>query len=78
MINFILFTLGFSLVIFGLSCNILYINLLEYGYNFKEYIIYIIKNPEIYYIVIGFMLINLSILKRRNKYEKRIWYLVEF
>lgn len=72
MINFILFTLGFSLVIFGLSSNILYINLLEYGYNFKEYIIYIIKNPEIYYIVIGFMLINLSILKRRNKYEKRI------
>ena len=57
-----LFLIGFGFMIIGLSTIILYINLFAFGYNFKEYIIFIIKLKEFYYIIIGFILINISVL----------------
>ena len=63
----ILFLIGFFLMVTGISTLILYINLLTLGYTFKEYINYIIKLPAFYYVIIGFILINLALFKRKEK-----------
>lgn len=57
------FLCGFGLMVVGLSTLILYINLFSFGYTFKEYIGYILKLPETYYLLVGFILINISIIK---------------
>lgn len=59
-------------MLLGLSTLILYINLFSFGYNFKEYIEYIIKLPELYYFIIGFFLVNLSIFSKGDKNEKNV------
>lgn len=61
-------------MVLGFSTMILYINLFAFGYNFKEYISYIVKLPEFYYLLVGFILINLSILNKGEKNEKYLWY----
>ncbi len=38
-----LFMCGFGLMVTGFNTIILYINLFSFGYNFKEYLSYIIK-----------------------------------
>ena len=65
-----LFLMGFGFMLLGLSTLILYINLFSFGYNFKEYINYIIKLPELYYFLIGFFLVNVSIFSKGDKNEK--------
>lgn len=60
-----LFVLGYILMLIGFSTIILYINLLGFGYNFKEYMNFIFKLKEFYYIIIGFIFVNISIFKRR-------------
>ncbi len=72
MLKFFLFITGFGLMVIGFSTLILYINLLSFGYNFKEYISYIVKLPEFYYLLVGFILVNFSIFKKGDKNEKRI------
>lgn len=67
-----LFLMGFGFMLLGLSTLILYINLFSFGYNFKEYINYIIKLPELYYFIIGFFLVNLSIFSKGDKNEKNV------
>ena len=67
-----LFITGFGLMVLGFSTMILYINLFAFGYNFKEYISYIVKLPEFYYLLVGFILINLSILNQGEKNEKHL------
>lgn len=54
-------------MVVGFSTIILYINLFSFGYNFKEYISYIVKLPEFYYLLTGFILINFSIYKKGDK-----------
>ena len=66
------FLIGFGFMLLGLSTLILYINLFSFGYNFKEYIEYIIKLPELYYFIIGFFLVNLSIFSKGDKNEKNV------
>ncbi len=70
--KFFLFLIGFGFMLLGLSTLILYINLFSFGYNFKEYIEYIIKLPELYYFIIGFFLVNLSIFSKGDKNEKNV------
>ena len=74
LIKIFLFLLGFGLMIIGFSTLILYINLFSFGYNFKEYVSYVVKIPEFYYLLIGFLLLNVSILLKGEKDEKHIWY----
>lgn len=62
-----LFLTGFGLMIIGFSTIILYINLFSFGYNFKEYVSYIVKLPELYYLIIGFIMINFAIIKKEGK-----------
>lgn len=72
LVKVFLFLCGFGFMLIGFSTLILYINLFSFGYNFKEYICYILKLPEFYYLVIGFILVNFSILKKGEKDEKRL------
>ena len=62
-----LFLTGFGLMVISFSTLILYINLFTLGYTFKEYIKYIIKLPEFYYLFIGFIFINIAIYKKGEK-----------
>ncbi len=62
-----LFLFGFGLMITGFSTLILYINLFSFGYNFKEYIYYVIRLPEFYYLIVGFVLLNFAILLKGGK-----------
>lgn len=66
-IKLFLFLTGFGLMIIGFSTIILYINLFSFGYNFKEYVSYIVKLPELYYLIIGFIMINFAIIKKGDK-----------
>ena len=54
-------------MIIGFSTIILYINLFSFGYNFKEYVSYMVKLPELYYLIIGFIMINFAIIKKGDK-----------
>ena len=67
LLKIFLFLSGFGLMIIGFSTLILYINLFSFGYNFKEYIYYILKIPEFYYLIVGFILLNFSILLKGDK-----------
>lgn len=58
----------------GFSTLILYINLFSFGYNFKEYISFIIKIPQFYYLIVGFIIINLAYFYKGEKNDKHIWY----
>lgn len=65
---FFLFGFGFSIV--GFSFLILYLNILSIGYNFLEYVNFIIRRPECYFSLFGFVIMTLSILiKGDEKYE---------
>lgn len=68
----ILFIIGFILAVIGFSTIILYINLFSFGYNFKEYMIFLFNLKEFYYFVVGFILLNIWILRKGEKNEKCI------
>ncbi len=55
------FLIGFGLTIIGSVYIISYLNLMSIGYNFTEYVNFIIKRFECYYTVIGLILIMLTI-----------------
>lgn len=74
LVKVFLFLCGFGFMLIGFSTLILYINLFSFGYNFKEYVCYILKLPEFYYLVVGFILVNFSILKKGEENEKCLWY----
>lgn len=75
MFRVFLFLVGFSFMLLGFSTIVLYINLLSFGYTFKEYVIFIIKSSEFIFLIIGFIIINISIfIKGDKKNEIHLWY----
>ena len=62
------FLLGFGLTIIGFVYIISYLNLLSIGYNFFEYVKFIISRIECWNVVLGFILIYLS-MKEEEKHE---------
>lgn len=60
MLKAFLFLIGFGFMVLGLSFTILYLNLLTMGYNFSNYVNFIIREPECYYSIIGLIIIILS------------------
>ena len=62
----ILFLFSFGLTVIGFMYMIIYLNLLDQGYNFKEYLNFIFKRLECIVGIIGFILINILICLRRN------------
>lgn len=64
----ITFLIGFGLMIIGFAYIIMYCNLTTIGYNFNEYVHFIIRRLECWYSVIGLVVIALTIyIPRRIK-----------
>ena len=61
------FLFGFGLMTLGFVYIILYLNLINTGYNFWEYVNFITRRVECYYVVIGFIILNLSIYIKGDK-----------
>lgn len=67
------FLVGFGLTIIGSMYIISYLNLLTVGYNFGEYVNFIIKRIECIYALIGIVLIMMTIfIPGGRKYELHI------
>lgn len=70
MVRIFLFLIGFGFVVIGLSNIILYLNLLTIGYNFYEYVNFIIKSNLLYLVIIGIIIIVLTLINKGDrKYE---------
>lgn len=61
------FLFGFGLMTLGFIYAISYLNLLNFGYNLHDYVNFIIKRVECYFIIIGFIVLNLSIYIKGDK-----------
>ena len=59
---FFWFLIGFGLLLIGCVYIISYLNLLTFGYNFIDYVKYIIVKPECLIAPIGLVIITLSIM----------------
>ena len=69
-----LFLIGFGFTVLGFVYIISYLNLLTMGYNFSEYVNFIIRRIECLYAIFGIIIISVSfILPRKDeKYELHI------
>ena len=65
--KFFLLLLGFGLSTIGASFLILYLNLLTIEYTFQEYVNFIIRRPELYYLIIGLIIITVTIILSGGK-----------
>ncbi|MEG1647798.1 MAG: hypothetical protein RR325_03435 [Bacilli bacterium] len=63
------FLLGFGLSIIGAVYIISYLNLLSLGYNFFDYVNFIIRRVECLNMLVGLIIISLSIFLPGGKYE---------
>ena len=61
------FLLGFGLMTLGFVYIILYLNLMNIGYNFQEYVKFITSRVECYFTIIGFIIVSLSIYIKGDK-----------
>jgi len=73
MLRVFFFLFGFGLTILGFSFIILYLNLFTMGYNFYDYVNFIIRRPECYFGTFGFIIMTLSIINKGD--EKNELYL---
>ena len=73
MTTFFFFLVGFGFTLIGSIYIIIYLNLTTIGYNFLEYVKFIIRRPECLIFIIGIILIVLS-LPREEKDELHIRY----
>lgn len=55
-----IFLFGFGLTIIGSTYLIAYLNLMSLGYNFLDYVNFIIRRYECWYFLIGVILISVS------------------
>lgn len=67
------FLIGFGLTVIGGVYMISYLNLLTIGYNFLEYVNFIIRRMECLISLVGILFISLSIfIPGGHKYELHI------
>lgn len=69
MVKVFFFLVGFGLTIIGAVYIISYLNLMTIGYNFNEYVNFIIRRLECYYVIIGIIIMILSLLLGGKKNE---------
>ena len=67
MVRVFFFLLGFAFTVMGCSFIILYSNLMTMGYNFVNYVNFIIRRIECYYCILGFIVMILSIWIKGDK-----------
>ena len=63
MTRFFFFLVGFGLTLIGCIYIIIYLNLTTIGYNFYEYVNFIIRKPEFLIAFLDFVIMFLSIPK---------------
>lgn len=68
-LRFLVFLFGFGLTVIGLTYIVIYLNLLSLGYNFLEYVKFIIKRVECLNMIFGIILMMLSIFFKGGKDE---------
>lgn len=68
-LRFLIFLFGFGLTVIGLSYIIIYLNLMSLGYNFLEYVNFIIRRIECLNLIFGIILMSLSMLIKGGKNE---------
>lgn len=73
-LRILIFLFGFGLTVIGLTYIIIYLNLLSIGYNFLEYVKFIIRRGECLNLLLGIILMLLSIFVKGGKNELYIWY----
>ena len=73
-----IFLLGFGICVTGFSYILIYLNLLSIGYNFLEYVKFIIRRIECLNFIIGIVLMLFSILYKGGNDELYLWYNIEF
>lgn len=61
LIRIFFFLTGFGLTVVGFVYVIAYLNLLTIGYNFDEYVNFIIRQPECFYTIIGIIIMLVCI-----------------
>lgn len=66
MIRLLLYILGVIIISFSLSFAIIYLNLLNLGYSFIDYVNFIIRRFEVNSIIIGIFLIFLALRKGKK------------
>ena len=64
----ILFVLGIYMASLGLFFLTVYSSLLNIGYSFKEFLVYISKRMEVYMLPIGFVLALLGMFIKKKDY----------
>ena len=64
------FLIGFGLTIIGCVYIITYMNLMTIGYNFSEYVNFIIRRIECLYAVIGLLIIIITIYMPGGKNDE--------
>lgn len=70
MVRVFFFLMGFGFTVMGCSFIILYLNLTTMGYNFINYVNFIIRRIECYFSIIGLIMMILSIwIKGEKKNE---------
>ena len=67
MVRIFFFLFGFGLMTLGFIYIILYLNLLNIGYNFGYYVNFIIRRFECYNVLIGLVIMNLSMYIKGDK-----------
>lgn len=75
LVRIFFFLIGFGLTLIGSIYIISYLNLMTIGYNFFDYVNFIIKRTECYYALIGLIIIMMSIFipsKGESNYELHI------
>ena len=66
MVRFCSFLLGFGFSIIGFVYIISYLNLISLGYNFFEYVHFIVRRPECLVAFLGLIIIFLTIFIPRR------------
>ena len=67
MLRIFFFLFGFGFTTIGFSFVILYLNVLTVGYNFYDYVNFIIRRPECYFSILGFIIMIMSIIARGDE-----------
>ena len=64
--------MGFGLTVAGFTYMIMYLNLLNMGYDLSEYLSFIIRRIECLIGIIGFIIISFIIFIRSDNYDLHI------
>lgn len=66
----VFFLIGFIFMVIGFSYFIIYINLLSFGYSLSEYLAYCISRYECQLLIIGFIIVLLTLIRKGKKHDK--------